>query len=234
MDEEVPVVESLDLHCLFLSHQLPKTVSAHHEVDAVLAHLHLPDEDLRQPPQFHAGHRLDQAHLIRRELPQLGHLLRVGHQVEEILVRYELLDQVEDRLLNGRAGDVLELTLLGDVLVRVVAAVIVERPPPRHLLAAVGRDHRAPAVAALEQPLERRGRFASRRLMPFPTGFDLALDRQPQLEGNYRLVLTLEQLARLGVADAPRWPRHVEERPHVHHVPPLVRMVVAVLLVQLP
>lgn len=70
--------------------------------------------------------------------------------------------------------------------------------------------------------------------MPFPAGLDLALDRQPQLKGNYRLVLPLEQLARLGVADAPCCPRHVEERPHVHHVPPLVRMVVAVLLVQFP
>lgn len=128
--EEVTVVESLDLHCLFLSHQLLETIPAHHEVDAVLAHLHLPDEDLRQPPQFHAGHRLDKADLVRRQLPQLRHLLRIGHQVEEILVRNELLNQVEDRLLDGRAGDVLELTLLGDVLVRVVAAVIVERPPP--------------------------------------------------------------------------------------------------------
>lgn len=234
MNEEDTVVESLDLHCLFLSHQLLETVPAYHEVDAVLAHLHLPDEDLRQPPQFHASHRLDEADLVRRQLPQLRHLLGVGHEVEEILVRDELLDQVEDRLLDGRAGDVLELTLLGDVLVRVIAAVIVERPPPRHLLAAVGRNHRAPAVAALEQSLERSGRFASRRLMPFPTGLDLALNRQPQLKGNYRLVLSLEQLARLGVADATCWPRHVEERPHVHHVPPLVHMVVTVLLVQLP
>lgn len=40
------------------------------------------------------------------------------------------LDQVEDRLLDGRAGDVLELTRLSDVLVCVVAAVIVEHPPP--------------------------------------------------------------------------------------------------------
>lgn len=55
------------------------------------------------------------------QLPQLRHLLGVGHEVEEILVRDELLDQVEDRLLDGRAGDVLEPTLLGDVLVRVIA-----------------------------------------------------------------------------------------------------------------
>ena len=63
MKEEVSVIESLDLHCLFLSHQLLETVPAHHEV-AVLAHLHLPDEDLRQPPKFHAGHRLDEADLF--------------------------------------------------------------------------------------------------------------------------------------------------------------------------
>ena len=27
--------------------------------------------DLRQPPQFHAGHRLDKADLVRRQFPQL-------------------------------------------------------------------------------------------------------------------------------------------------------------------
>ena len=63
MNEEVSVIESLDLHCLFLSHQLLETIPAHHEVDALLAHLHLPDEALRQPPQFHAGYRLDEADL---------------------------------------------------------------------------------------------------------------------------------------------------------------------------
>ena len=233
MNEEIAVIVPLDLHLSFLSHEFLEAVATDDDVDSVLAHGYISDEELRQPSEFGLGHRLDDARLTSGEFPQFRHLARVGHETEEVLVRDQPFDEVEHRLFDGRAGDVLQFARLGLVLVRRIAPVVVERLAPLNALAAVGRNHRAMAVDALDEPLERCRRLTSYTLVGLLARFDDALRVQPHVERHDGVVLSLKDLARLRVADAPGRPRLLEQRPYVHHVPTCVRVMIAEAVVQL-